>query len=297
MDASAGWYRDPESEDPNQLRFWDGDQWTEHRKRGASSAQPSPEVTEGVSEGWYPDPESGEPGHLRYWDGGAWTEHRTEERTLSIPPEEDQSEQVGRLGRLQREWRLKREQKRKASELREAEIEEAYGHLTYSGFFALREIRFYDKGYMFISSGQWGTPDAFEKLISIEANTTVSKKTAPGRAAMAAVTLGANLLTSGTVRGDLYLTIQTDQNTHVLHEQALAAFQVESALTLEAAGRALLERTREGSHTEAFSPAGSTQSHDMTISDRLRELETAHSEGLMSDDEYSEIRRRLMSEY
>ena len=77
MDVVAGWYPDPESGEPEQLRYWDGERWTEHRYQEGSTASVLPEGE--WPEGWYPDPESEEPNHLRYWDGTAWTEHRAEE--------------------------------------------------------------------------------------------------------------------------------------------------------------------------------------------------------------------------
>jgi hypothetical protein len=36
----AGWYPDPES--PNQMRYWDGGQWTLHRAPAAAAASPEP---------------------------------------------------------------------------------------------------------------------------------------------------------------------------------------------------------------------------------------------------------------
>src|SRR5262245_7807227 len=39
----AGWYEDPE--DPGQLRYWDGAEWTDHRTPGQAAAA-SPQATD-----------------------------------------------------------------------------------------------------------------------------------------------------------------------------------------------------------------------------------------------------------
>ncbi len=53
----AGWYH--QRLDTDELRYWDGNGWTDQRRR-----VPKP--------GWYPRPD--DPNSLRYWDGAAWTD-------------------------------------------------------------------------------------------------------------------------------------------------------------------------------------------------------------------------------
>lgn len=87
----AGWHIDPD--DPTLLRYWDGEQWTEHRQprrdetvAAASDPTPArrpPVGTHGYTPGWYPD--QGRPGWVRYWDGQAWTDSAQREERLQPP--------------------------------------------------------------------------------------------------------------------------------------------------------------------------------------------------------------------
>ena len=79
---AAGWYQDPAGR--FELRFWDGDTWTEHVSRagsqfvdppvaGVNSSVDDARSSTGVPAGWYQDPAGRF--ELRYWDGNTWTEH------------------------------------------------------------------------------------------------------------------------------------------------------------------------------------------------------------------------------
>lgn len=50
--ASAGWYDDPD--DPSQLRYWDGRQWTDDRatKQGQVERPPPPPVAQTAGSSW-----------------------------------------------------------------------------------------------------------------------------------------------------------------------------------------------------------------------------------------------------
>ncbi|HWW45906.1 MAG TPA: DUF2510 domain-containing protein, partial [Acidimicrobiia bacterium] len=62
----AGWYH--HRLDPEVLRFWDGNGWTDQLRR-----VPPP--------GWYPQPH--DPSLRRYWNGSAWTDNVS---PASAPP-------------------------------------------------------------------------------------------------------------------------------------------------------------------------------------------------------------------
>ena len=87
---AAGWY--PDRNEANTVRWWDGQQWTDHTQSTApavaafeqpvSSAafgfvppvqNPLAQVTHQVAPGWYPD--NADPSLQRWWDGRDWTAH------------------------------------------------------------------------------------------------------------------------------------------------------------------------------------------------------------------------------
>lgn len=71
MTSPAGWYPDPD--EPGRQRWWDGELWSEHRRR-APRVQYRPHDPTRPDPGWYPAP--GEPGMLRFWEGTYWLDLR-----------------------------------------------------------------------------------------------------------------------------------------------------------------------------------------------------------------------------
>lgn len=71
---------DPEQ--PGMMRFWNGEQWTEHRTP-MQQAQPQPSNPQlAPKPGWYPDPQR--PGWSRFWNGTAW---ENDYRQSSVAPD------------------------------------------------------------------------------------------------------------------------------------------------------------------------------------------------------------------
>ncbi|HZO07392.1 MAG TPA: DUF2510 domain-containing protein [Solirubrobacterales bacterium] len=63
----ADWYPDPDAPE-TQLRYWDGNRWTDH----FSQVETASEAQAQVDPGWYVDPK--DPATKRYWDGSQWSE-------------------------------------------------------------------------------------------------------------------------------------------------------------------------------------------------------------------------------
>ncbi|MFL6091097.1 MAG: hypothetical protein ACJ71Z_13265 [Aeromicrobium sp.] len=127
---------------------------------------------------------------------------------------------------------------------REAADHEQYGAKCGGGVFGTREVNFFARGYVKVSMAFMSGGAPYEKLIAIEASSDVQKKSGLGRGAAAAVTMGASLAAASNMRGDVYLTITTQNKTHVLHVDPPTARTMKTAKQLEAEGRALIASAR-----------------------------------------------------
>jgi len=196
----------------------------------------------------------------------------------------------------------KRENKEQEKAQRQQEKEERaadelarYGLNVASEIFGNRMVRIYDKGFVRLSGLMFGLNTAtFEQLISIEASSDVSKKSGAGRGAAALMTGGLSLASSNK-RGDVYLTITTDATTHVLHEDPPTATNLKQVKKLEAAGLAALRKTppvtTDLSETPPATPAASSAP---TVSERMRELTLLRDDGMVSLEEYDQLRTKLL---
>jgi hypothetical protein len=249
--------------------------------------------------GWYPD--HADPTIVRYWDGDRWTEH-THPAPQGGPPA-DAAAEAKEAARQQRQVekaeraRAKAEDRaqKKAEKQARAEDELArYGREVAWETFGGKSIRIYDGGYVKVGllAGA-GTP--FQRLVSIEASSDVAKKSGLGRGAAAIATGGVNLLGSNK-RGDVYLTIVTDEQTYALRESPPTAGNMTRVKKLEATGNAVLRQpvTRSPAAGEGAAPRTSTDGGD--VRDRLRQLVSLHEEGLISAEELERKRAALLDE-
>ena len=170
-----------------------------------------------------------------------------------------------------------------------AEAVKAAGRLVARESFAMHRVEIYENGFVRVSVlALPGEP--FERLLSIDASSDVSKKTALGRGLGAVATGGMNMLGSNK-RGDVYLTIFTDARVHKLHVDPPTAGSLAASKALAAAGNAVLDALarRDTAQAQAgFAPA--TQSS----SDRLRELASMRDEGLVTPAEYDTMRQKVL---
>lgn len=203
--------------------------------------------------------------------------------------------------KAQKRERRQQERAARQDERRQRAADELarYGNKIADELFGLRTIRIYDKGFVRVSIPMLGSNAKFERLIDIEASADVSKKTGLGRGAAAVATMGWSLATSNK-RGDVYLTITTDVTTHVLHEEPPTSMNLKQVRRLEAAGRAAVRATSSTSHVASDEPkpvdkvTRSGPRPAPSVSDRLRELSALLEEGLVSQEEYDELRTKLL---
>lgn len=171
---------------------------------------------------------------------------------------------------------------------REAGEHRAYGNKVADEQFGGRRVRIYGRGYVRVSRALFGSGAQFERLRSIEASSDVSKKTALGRGVAAVGTGGLNLMGSNK-RGDVYLTIQTDSDTYVLHADPPTAMNLKAVKKLEAAGLAAIhvsaDRTDEHSEhpktvpLERDRPTVQTPPQSQTVPTSTDAPAAAHGEG------------------
>ena len=187
-----------------------------------------------------------------------------------------------------------KEQRVAVQTAREAQELEDFGHEIQSGSFGGKTVQIFSKGYVRVST-MFGS-DGHQKLLSIEDSSNVQKKSALGRTAGGVFTLGMSVALSPNKRGDLFLVIVTDKRTYTLTQDPPTAGGMKSSKALAAAGRAVLstlEREHESQQTPVESQASSG---DASPASKLREAAALHQDGILTDDEFAEIKARLLGQ-
>ena len=89
------------------------------------------------------------------------------------------------------------------------------GHLVHSANFGGKSVEIYANGYVRVAMFMRDAVP-YQKLISIQVESNIQKKTGPGRVVAAGMTFGANLVLTPNKRGDIYLTIVTEGDVYAL---------------------------------------------------------------------------------
>jgi hypothetical protein len=164
------------------------------------------------------------------------------------------------------------------------ELVERIGPKVADEIFALKRVRIFENGY--IQIGLLGSP---EKLASIEADAEVTKKTGLGRAVAAGMTGGLNLL-SPNRRGDLTLTVETENDSRVLHTDNPTNEDMKAMKKLESRGNSVLARL--AGKPEQQSSSNSSVSTD--VSEQLSKLADLKGLGLLDDAEFAAAKAKLL---
>ena len=149
------------------------------------------------------------------------------------------------------------------------------------------KIVLYEKGY--VSIGGYYP----EKLLAISGSADVTKKSGAGRAAGALFTFGANLDASSTMRGNVYLTILTDVQSHVLSValENVGGYDnpVQRMNEIVAAGEHILKSLED---TSAPAPLKVEAGND--IASQLAQIASLHQSGLLSDQEFELAKAKML---
>ena len=177
---------------------------------------------------------------------------------------------------------------------------EKYGKLISDETFFAKRIRLYSKGFIRLGV----TSNApYEKLLGISGSVDATKKTALGRSLAFGLTMGYSyLLNPNDKRGDVYLTIVTDKTTHALHQSPPSAKAIQAMHQLVAAGEAILKSQMFSTHIQPMDSrpltggisANTGGSVDDLLS-RLQQLGDLHASGVVSDEEFSQLKEKIMS--
>ena len=152
--------------------------------------------------------------------------------------------------------------------------------------FAGKTIRFYKNGYVSLGFIGAGEP---EKLLAIDVNVDVQKKTGLGRAIVGVATVGLNVATSSNMRGDIWVSITTDKKMHMLHTTPPSESSVKSARKIEALAKACLAGM-SGNAERTPSEANSTD-----LAEQISKLKTLRDSGALSEQEFMAAKAKLLS--
>lgn len=163
---------------------------------------------------------------------------------------------------------------------------------TFSG----KTVQIFQNGYVKVS-GPLSRNAPIERLISISDDANITKKTGLGRGLGFVATGGLNMLSSNK-RGDIYLTIVTDQQTHLLHVEAPPAWEMKAAKKLAGAALRVTPETENSPTTDQSVPPVGVPPVGSLVSpaERLRQLASLHAEGLLSDEEFAAKRDAAMKD-
>ena len=165
-----------------------------------------------------------------------------------------------------------------------------YGNRVASEGFGNYQIKIFSDGYIQISKGLGLFKGNVEKLLQIECEAQITKKTGLGRGIAGIVTLGANQMVPNQ-RGNLILTVTTDKEVHVLMVDFPTPDYIKSMNKLVAVGKSVINKGATSVVTEVPQVAPSSQ----TLAQQIKELSELRDSGVISENEFESAKRKLLS--
>ena len=163
------------------------------------------------------------------------------------------------------------------------------GSLVLSEIFSTKKIQLFSNGFVQVSS-MLGilNKGTVQRLIAVDGSAEVTKKTGLGRAAGAVFTMGLNLAASN-MRGNAFLNIVTDNETHSIMAEAPTPSDLKALNKILATGKSLALKSQ---HTQAAEAKNHTFNGD--LAGQLKELGNLHKSGVLTDDEYTQAKKKLL---
>lgn len=178
--------------------------------------------------------------------------------------------------------------KQEGKERKLAETEE-FGDQLCSEIFGTKSVTIFSKGYVRVSGGLGLVKGEPEKLLDVFGESDITKKTGLGRAATAVFTGGANLVLSPNQRGNLYLTISTDKQTHSLFLEMPKASDIKAMNKIVSAGKGVLHATTQSSPAGDPKPGGGSD-----LPEQLQRLSQLKDQGVLSEEEFAAAKAKLL---
>jgi len=165
-----------------------------------------------------------------------------------------------------------------------------YGTVVANESFGLYKVRIFSDGYIQISKGLGLFKGSIEKLLEIEGESQITKKSALGRGLAGVVTLGKNQLAPNQ-RGNLIMTITTDKVVHVLIEDLPQKQWIVSMNKLVAVGKSVIKKGTSSEVTATSKDSTDSQS----LAQQIRELSELKDAGVISEKEFESAKKKLLS--
>jgi hypothetical protein len=165
-----------------------------------------------------------------------------------------------------------------------------YGTVVANESFGLYKIRIFSDGYIQISKGLGMFKGSIEKLLKIEGESQLTKKSGLGRGLAGIVTLGKNQL-APSQRGNLIMTITTDKVVHVLIEDFPKDIYIKSMYRLVAVGKSVIKKDEPSETTATAKDSPQSQS----LAQQIRELSELKDAGVISEKEFESAKQKLLS--
>lgn len=184
------------------------------------------------------------------------------------------------------------------AEEREAKVNESeqfesnFGSVVASKPFATKRITIYSQGFVRVDSGMGAAKGSVEKLLDIFGETDITRKSGLGRAAGAVLTAGANVLLSPGQRGNVYLTITTDRDTHSIMWSRPDAYSIKTMNELVSAGKSVIARAN--SAINSASVAHHNPVTPVDIVSQLEKLAGLRDSGVLSEEEFTAAKAKLI---
>ena len=165
-----------------------------------------------------------------------------------------------------------------------------HGTVVASEGFGNYKVVIFSGGFVQISKFIGLAKGSVEKLLQIEAESQISKKTGLGRGLATIATVGFNQNLPNQ-RGNLILTITTDKKVHVLFQDMPYNHDIKSMQKLEAAGKSVINQGAKSTSTDDHKVAPDSQS----LAQQIRELSELKDAGIISQQEFESAKQKLLS--